>query len=54
MVNNMRDSFNTDVFGVEKEAGKVKWDNCKLYTRAHLDMMHILHWKKKQHICCTL
>lgn len=24
MVNNMRDSFNTDVFGVEKEAGKVK------------------------------
>lgn len=24
MVNNMRDSFNTDVFGVEKEAGKVE------------------------------
>ena len=23
MVNNMRDSFNTDVFGIEKEAGKV-------------------------------
>ena len=34
MVNNMRDSFNTDVFGVEKEAGKVKGIIAAIYQSA--------------------
>ena len=34
MVNNMRDSFNTDVFGVEKEAGKVKVIIAAIYQSA--------------------
>lgn len=34
MVNNMRDSFNTDVFGIEKEAGKVKGIIAAIYQRA--------------------
>lgn len=34
MVNNMRDSFNTDVFGVEKEDGKVKGIIAAIYQSA--------------------
>lgn len=34
MVNNMRDSFNTDVFGVEKESGKVKGIIAAIYQSA--------------------
>ena len=34
MVNNMRDSFNTDVFGIEKEAGKVKGIIAAIYQSA--------------------
>ena len=34
MVNNMRDSFNTDVFGVEKEIGKVKGIIAAIYQSA--------------------
>lgn len=34
MVNNMRDSFNTNVFGVEKESGKVKGIIAAIYQSA--------------------
>lgn len=34
MVNNMRDSFNTDVFAIEKEAGKVKGIIAAIYQSA--------------------
>lgn len=34
MVNNMRDSFNTDVFGIEKEVGKVKGIIAAIYQSA--------------------
>lgn len=34
MVNNMRDSFNTDVFGIEKEGGKVKGIIAAIYQSA--------------------
>ncbi len=52
MVDSMEDTFKSDVFGVEKEAGKV--EGIPLFIKVYSAGMFIHHWKRKQPISYTL
>ena len=53
MVDEMEDSFKSDVFGVEKEKGKVE-GILQLFIKNVFEEMCIRHWKKKLQIYFTL
>ena len=53
MVDNMEDTFKSDVFGVEKEAGKVDGIIAAVYQSVYGETF-ILHYKKRLQTCYTL